>query len=723
MKRPLGTFCLLVVILVILSELLHPPKIREYAEFDGITVTLTGQVIKKEIKYNYLCITLSEIQLSDSDSHFQEKQLINKYNQNVTFEPPKGVVCYFPLDEMVGCEPKLGMYLCVQGEIREYEAARNPGQFDMDFYYLSKNIDCKLYHPCILAKSVDYHKLQEYLYKLQKQSEQIYDQVLTQAESSMMKSMLLGDKNELDQNIKDLFQTSGISHILAISGLHIALLGGLVYKLLRKMGMNTRIGAVVSITVIILYGLLTGMSISAFRACVMFSVRIFADIVGRTYDSLTAIMIAALFVVLQEPLSVFTAGMQLSFGAVLGIALLQSLFQGKFGKLFSGPISIFLATFPIICYHYYEYSVYAVVLNLILVPLMSVVMILGFVVLILGYLSIPLAMIPGKILILILTFYEKLSEIAVSIPGNQWVVGRPSLWQIGLYYVCMLLFLFYRKRLSRKLVFIGMCVAVCMVSKHHYRTTNITMLDVGQGDGFVLIDQSGSCITVDGGSSSEKQIGENIITPFLKYNGIDTIEYAILTHLDEDHYSGILEIIRDDNSGIHIENIVFSEAVKYCDETEEIYQEILTLAGKKKITVFYMKENDELVLNNVKLKCLWPSMDLTYQDTNAGSIVLEIKADQFRGLLTGDISANEEQLLLNRLSFESYTWLKAAHHGSKYSNSQIFLERVDPECIWISCGENNSYGHPHEDALERMETITEDIYISVENGGKTMTIK
>lgn len=722
MKRPLATFCLIVVILVFLSQLLHPPKIREYAEADGMMVTLTGQVIHKEIKYNYLCITLSEIQLSDSDIHFQENKLTNKYNQDGNFKNPKGVVCYFDLEKIAGNEPKMGMYLCVEGEVKEYDVARNPGQFNMDAYYLSKNIDFKLYQPHILARSVEYSKLKEGLWKIEQRSASIFDQVLTKTESAMMKSIMLGDKSELDQDIRDLFQASGIAHILAISGLHIAFLGGLFYKVLQRLRLPIGIRALISITMIILYGMLTGMPISAFRACVMFSLRIIADVTKRTYDAITAVAIAAVFVVLKEPGALFTAGMQLSFAAVLGVACFPPLFGGKTGKWLHGPISIFIVTFPIICYHYFEYSLYAVLLNMFVIPLMSVVMILGVLVLTLGTFSVSMAIIPGKMLICILIFYEKISDITVKIPGSRWVVGRPRFWQICLYYGCLLLFFWGGRKLSSQLRIIWLCVAIFMVSKHFDPVTTLTMLDVGQGDGIVIIDTSGGCITVDGGSSSEKNIGKNIITPFLKYHGVNTIEYAVLTHLDEDHYSGIVEILQDENSEICIKNIVFSEAVKQCEETREIYEKILFMAAERNISVAYMKEKDVLVLKDLKLKCLWPVSDQAYQDSNAGSIVLEITSEHFKGLLTGDISAREEEMLCQRLSYENYDWLKAAHHGSKYSNSESFLEEVSPDSIWISCGEDNRYGHPHEEALERMEKVTNDIYITTKGGAKMLPI-
>lgn len=720
MRRPLSTVCLIYIVVLLLMEILHPPAKGQYAEFDGEQITFVGQVIKKEIKYNYLCITLSEIQLSESDKHFKEEKKEEKVDIcGSRFEVPRGVVCYFPVEELEE-EPCIGMYLCVTGEIREYPYRTNPGEFDLDAYYWQQGIDFKVYNPVIEAQSQEYYKIEEMLYRFKQKSELILDKVFLETESSMMKSILLGDKSGLNEEIKDLFQKSGISHILAISGLHIAMIGGIFYKGLKRLRCPIWISTILAIIMILLYGILTGLPISAFRAIVMFLLRVLADLTGRTYDSFTAIMLAACLVAMKEPALLMSAGMQLSFGAVLGISLFSPFWNGKKLKILHGPLSIFIVTFPIIIYHYYEYSLCSVFLNLIVVPLMSFVMVLGLVVLALGFVSIPLAVVPAKMIALVLILYQKLSVVFSSIPGNSWVIGRPKLWQMCLYYAVLIFLVVSYKNLSRRLSLVWMVVNLCMICIRCYPYPSLTMLDVGQGDGIVLIDQKGQCITIDGGSSSKENVGKNILIPFLKSQGIDKIEYAVLTHLDSDHYTGVQEILEHPEWGIHIENLVLGITVKEIGEVNTIYEELICIAESVNTQVLYIEEGDAIYMQGFFLTCLWPGNAIKELDVNGNSVVLEISADGFTGLLTGDISIDQEREIVTKLSYQSYTWIKAAHHGSKYSNGEEFYQITDPKNIWISCGKDNVYGHPHKEALQRMEETGAVIYNTSESGGGTI---
>lgn len=715
MRRPLSVFCLMVVSLLILFQILHPPAEGEYAEFDGRMITLSGKVTKKEIKNDYLNITLKQIQISESDYDFQNK----KQNQ---IENAEGVVCRFSLEDETPAHFKLGSYICVSGELKEYTTPTNPGEFDYDFYQKSQRIDFMLKNPTVLAKSDSYNVISEKLYGFRISSEKILEQVLNESEASIMKSILLGNKTEMDSEIKNLFQLSGISHILAISGLHISLIGGLFYKGLKKLGVKTGISAMLSVSLIILYGIMTGMSSSAFRAVFMFSVRVLADVAKRTYDAVTAVSMAAVFLAYENPLLFFTAGLQLSFGAVMGISLLLPVFQKHRGKLLHGPICILLSTFPIMCFHYYTFSTYSLLLNLIVVPVMGFLLLTGLLTLIIGYFSISLAVLPGKIIVLVLLCYEKLSQLSVSLPGSTWTVGKPDLWRIVVYYLALLILAFSYKKLSFPLATAWMSVSFCLVAMKCYPVATVTMLDVGQGDGTVMIDRCGNCITIDGGSSSEKEMGKYTLQPFLKHQGIDRISYAIITHPDEDHYSGILEILQDSDCGIRIEYLVLPYAVKDM-KADGTYLQLLELTKEKRVKLLYMKEGDEISFGGLRFQCLWPRAGENYEDVNSSSIVLQVTGQEFCGLFTGDISEKQEKIIAEKLSLQSFTLLKAAHHGSKNSNSSLFLQRVNPEYIWISCGEKNRYGHPHQEALNRMKETNAEIMITTEEGALSLIIR
>lgn len=223
------------------------------------------------------------------------------------------------------------------------------------------------------------------------------------------------------------------------------------------------------------------------------------------------------------------------------------------------------------------------------------------------------------------------------------------------------------------------------------------MLDVGQGDGIYMHTITGEDIFIDGGSSNVKQVGKYVIAPFLKYTGASDIECWIISHTDEDHVSGFIELLED---GYDIENIYLSKYVVHDDN----FEKIVNLCDERKINLLFLEPGDVIDFEKEKITCLYPYH--FGESGNDSSMVMFYEAKDYDVLFTGDMGKEQELELMN-----TWAWpqdgkthiLKVAHHGSKNSSDETFLEMCEPEIALISAGKNNSYGHPHPTTLEKLE--------------------
>lgn len=246
------------------------------------------------------------------------------------------------------------------------------------------------------------------------------------------------------------------------------------------------------------------------------------------------------------------------------------------------------------------------------------------------------------------------------------------------------------------------------------RTLVVTFLDVGQGDCICIETPNHTTILVDGGSSSASQVGEYRIRPWLEWAGIDHLDYLVLTHMDEDHVNGAKELLYE---GFPVGILVISAASTDEDKVEEIYN----IAEENSIKVVELNEEDKIISNKVEIDCLHPMKNSRYGSENEASVVLLLSYENFSCLLTGDLEGEGEERVREYLEEENgITLLKVAHHGSKYSTSEEFLEAAHPAAAVISCGRNNRYGHPHEELLDRLDDAGCRVYSTAESGAVTV---
>ena len=510
--------------------------------------------------------------------------------------------------------------------------------------------------------------------------------------------------------------------------------------------MRMQSAALVTIIFLIAYGELTGFSIATNRAVVMMICLLCAKILGKSYDMLSAMALSAIIILLQKPYALMNNGFLLSYGTVFGIYLLTPVLteilqidvvEECYGKKVAEPLKSLSAsmgatimTLPVIMYTYYEIPSYSVFLNLIILPFLSFVVGLGMTAAFVGcffYWG-------GKFLLgtvhFILQYYELVCHIVSNFPAAVLITGRPECCQIGIYYLIIIVWIYqwrgfsyvkknrcglenkgYFKRIS-SLILLFILLLLLFIPKVN-EEFELTMLDVGQGDGIVL--QSGKfTMLMDGGSSSEKQVGKYRIIPYLKYRGISHVDIIAISHPDSDHISGLLELLENEDSyGISVGKVLLPER----PEPEEEYRLLEKKICKTGTDILKIKAGDTFLCGNIKLCCYYPYKDTVAESANDYSMVLRAECGNFSALLTGDLGEEGERKMIEGLGGLPQTdILKVGHHGSKTSTSMELLNRLKPRIALISAGKENRYGHPSREVTERLKTKGISTYVTIRSG-------
>lgn len=602
----------------------------------------------------------------------------------------------------------------VNGRLQIIKEAANPGQFDARSYYRAQKVGYTMWNPHLELLERPNFSFLRMLDTIQQRLAAQYDRLLPNQYGALLKGITLGDKNEISEEINTLFQKGGISHILAISALHLQLLGNSLYLFLRKCKVSIGISGICAGALLVSYGILTGANVATLRALIMFLFNIGADITGRTYDGRTAMAAAAVVLVAGNPDYLSYSGFWLSFFAVCSFLL----FREK-RRLGSGVLLyIFMA--PVMLLYFYELPLYSVFINLLVVPTIGFVLLFGF----FGCVGSFLHLMIGKIMILpsvaLLHVYHTLCEISEKLPGNTMTFGKPSWIQVAAYYAIMALclYLFRKNRLkkSRGLLLFMMVPAWMILIWRGIDGIQITMLDVGQGDCILVQTETEHTYMIDCGSSTENDIGKYRIIPYLKHQGMLHLDAVFLSHEDKDHKNGIEELfdmIKAGTVSMSVDRLV----LPYWEDMT-VFEELIEKASSCGVDVCVMRKGDMIVDGDMTIRCVHPDGGYYSDAGNEGSLVLRLEYGEFSMLFTGDLEGETEDGLLG--SFGSADVLKVAHHGSAYSTSNDFLEEVQPKICIISCGEDNSYGHPHMELLKRLEDSGSRIFVTEKHGAITI---
>ena len=565
------------------------------------------------------------------------------------------IVAYMSTSE----KPILGQDVVLSGVAALPEHATNPGGFDAADYYKAKKIFMFLKDTSYVETGVKKSELLNTLQGIKERVASVYDQTFEPKAASVLSAMVLGDKRGLDRDTRNMYQLNGIAHILAISGLHIAILGMTLFEWLRKRTGSYRISGCVAMIVVVFYGIMTGLSGSTSRAMIMMGLVMIGKAKGRSADLLTSAGIASIGMAVWNTYVIRDEGFKLSFAAVAGLAVIHPVYVQTFGKngklrqAFGVSLSSSLATLPICVFYYYQFPLYGILLNLLVVPLVSCLLMSALVTAGCGIISIKAAELAGIPAHFILILYERLCGLSEKIPFSSINVGHISVRMVLVYYLGLGVVLFIlrcyageknssqstdennsageevnksmRKSLGRDLTkpvrkksgrcgryLYGIILVILLTALYEYanldRSFVAVFLDVGQGDGILIRTEQGTSILIDGGSTSNQIVGEYVLLPAIRYYVMSELDYVFVTHGDADHISGIEYLLNAEHIGVRIRNLVLA---KYGDR--QGLANIETLAKEKNINVVYMEAGDKIQekqnpdMAGLTLECLYPS--------------------------------------------------------------------------------------------------------------------
>ncbi len=635
------------------------------------------------------------------------------------------------VDAKEGSRPRAGGKLWVEGQASAYQRARNPGEFDYQLYYRSLKMNYRIFGDQWEGMGGRYGWYRDGLYELSAYAGHILEQVAGPEDAGIFQAAILGEKSGMDEEIRNLYQKSGISHLLAISGLHLSLASAAAYKGLRRLGLGYGKAGILGGFFLLSFAVMCGAPPSALRALVMVLCGFLAAYLGRAYDLLSALGLAALLLLWDSPYRLFQSGVQLSFGAAAGIGGLgPELVRGFEGQGSAGPVrktlivsfAMQMMTLPVVLYHFFQVPLYGLFLNLLVVPLMGIVIASGAAGVFLGSFCLPLGRFAVGSGRCVLRGYESLCRLWGMLPGSSQILGRPRMGQAVAFYGLLAVAVWMCRKGRKRLSALTLVLSAAALLPVPLRGMEVTFLDVGQGDGICIRTRQGT-ILVDAGSSDQKKLGEGRLEPFLKSKGVRSVEYAIVSHGDEDHVSGLTWLM--EHGDIPIKNLILPEVGK----GEEPYCRLEALAKGQGGDVSWMKRGDQILAGRLKVHCLYPEEEaLPGEGRNGHSLVLQVDYGGCHLLLTGDMGSGGEERLLDLEKRENGGFggigkvqvLKVAHHGSRYSTGPKWLDAVGPAWAVVSYGEENRYGHPGQEVMERLEDRHITVYETGKGGAVTL---
>lgn len=748
-----------------------------------LQAVLRGKVLyieEQEKKWKIIlgsCI--ADTALEKKNSSLQKKEKYQKRN-DLHFQK---LILYLPKesaedDSMPHLLP--GQICSVKGHFLELNPATNEGEFSLTRYYKGEEISGVFQANTIELIQGESSPFAKELFTLKQSLGNRIASLFPEETAAFLKSLFLGERSGMTLSEKSLYQSAGISHILAISGLHLSLLGEFFYRLLRKAKLSSLLSSLITSFFLFSYFLFTGSSHSAFRALFMLFLRFAAIQLGKGKDLLSQLSFALLFLLWLNPLSLYSVGMQCSFFTLFVFFLLEERpgktvrkkkekvlskickkhklafskhpsvllkFPSFLSKLIpcflstlphrlQGSFLFYLALLPLFSLTQFSFPLYAPLLNLLLLPLLPFFFLLGAISILLSYLPeqdfllLRLFSFSSRFLLnLLFQIFHLFMEKSLALPFSQILLGKMQALSVIFYFLFLYLLFFFPKAKSLSLLLsLGFLLSLPLYLPKPPKELEIAALDVGQGDGFVL--RKGALVfTIDNGSTSKNLFPEQIFFPYCKAKRIQHIDYALLTHCDRDHISGIQALL-EKNPSISLSHLILPASALQ----DHRYDLLKRLAYNHGADVSYWQKGDELVFSEqgiclsakktawaenpstskkrgpdtkghqLHIRCFYPNDSTYIEEANAHSIGCLLEYGHFRMLFTGDMpKESEEALLENCRETEAspiVDVLKLAHHGSKTSSCPSFLSETRAKFALFSYGKKNRYGHPHKSTVE-----------------------
>mgnify|MGYP000070429927 CR=1 FL=1 len=617
----------------------------------------------------------------------------------------------------------------IRGTLELPRENTNPGLFNYRLYLKTKGIYAVINTYSNSVSIISKGKLDQaqlLRYKFQGEISKILDKTLNEKNSKIMKSIILGDSGILDDETNMRFRELGLSHILAVSGLHIGVIYLLIFRGLRLLSIDRRYSITFALVIIWIYGFLIGFPVSVLRSSIMFSILSLSTLVYRRYDSINTLSFAGFILLLIRPLWIFDVGFQLSFIATASIIIftprikwLLSIYSKRASKILSSLLAVQIGLFPILAYHYNTYAVLSILSNLILVPIFSFSLIICFLIILISFVFTNAGIVFGfivnsilNIADVIMDFFFRFSFININLPSLR-------LTYILLFYFLLLVILrvinidLFNSKINKVIFYYFAIVLVASIFMvYTYNATTLEFIDVGQGDS-CLVSTKDKVFLIDTGGTSfgDFDVGGRIVLPYLLKKGINKLDGVFITHFHEDHAEGLLSLM----DGIIIDNIF----IGYENPRSNLFTEIINKAKAKNIRITKISEGDLIYIDdNNLIKVLNPFNNISSQDIdNENNLSLTFILNSYgkNTLFTGDIEKEVEQKLVSKYNLENVDIIKVPHHGSITSSSAEFVSEIRPTYVVIQVGKN-SFGHPHNEVLERYKNVGASILRNDENG-------
>ncbi len=609
-----------------------------------------------------------------------------------------------------GIYSHIGDSIAARCRLKRPEGRDNPGCFDYRIYLASRGIkyNATVRNIEIVEVRSIYMSLHRALMRARADLERAFDE--EKELRALVKGIVFGDKSEIDEETRDEFNENGTGHILAVSGLHIGFLFSLLHFMLKRrrtLGVNILI-----IIVLLSYGEMTMWSPATIRAVIVLSISLLSTAFLRRADLLTSVSLAALLLLIHNPYQLFNTGFQLSFFAMLGISFFAKPLSFFVGDYLSIVIAIQLGIAPITAFTFNRFNPLSAIINIPITILAAVLVpacILGIgLIIIIGILPECAQQLISGLLELLLRVNHSLNF------DGEWSFNCCSInigLLIGVYLIMFIIssewfrIMLIRKahgRIWRVLSLVLIIVVAFSLSTYNsFRDDEIVFVSVGQGDA-MHIRCNGHNILIDGGGSHDRNIGKEVLRPYLLSNGAKSIDAAFLTHLHMDHYKGIEELSLE----LSINEVLLSSQ----------YEGGFSIATSNPR---YISAGDKYIIGrDCYIVPIWPigstSNDrIRSDDENEHNMVYMVYYRGLKIMVTGDLLEADEREMVQYYEGKHVLEcdiLKVSHHGSKSSSSEELLDAASPEVAIISVGANNMYGHPHEQTIKRLEERCVKIY-------------
>ena len=591
---------------------------------------------------------------------------------------------------------KLGDIIEIKGELVEPSSNTVPNTFNYKEYLYNK----KIYFTLEIDNIKKIENNTSLIYYIKSVISNRINNITNS--SPYLQTFILGDKSYMDDNINNTYRDNGISHLFSISGMHISLISGILFYLIKRISYNNYYNYGVVITFLLIYTFILGMIASVLRTIVMYILFAINKLFNLKIKNIDLMLFVLVICIIINPFIIYDIGFQYSYIISFTLIILRDKIK-KINNYILKSLYIsyiaFIVSFPITVYNFYQVNIISIFLNVIVIPLVSVIIFpLSIITFIFPFID--------NLLYLLIKFLEFISINVDKIEFTKIIFSKPNILVIILYYILIYLSLYKQKYL----MFLIMLVLLHKCYRYMYPIMNITFLDVGQGDSVLIsfpYNKGNILIDTGGLFNSNYNISENKTIPYLKSIGITYLDYLIITHGDYDHIGEATNIIED----FKVKKVIFNVG-----KLNDLELDVIKILKEKNIEYY-----QNIKTLNIDTNILYFLNTEIYDTENDNSSVIYFIYNNIKFLLMGDAEVNKENDILKKYNLYNIDILKVGHHGSNTSSSKYFIDKINPEYSIISVGKNNRYGHPNGEVLNNLKDTI--VYRTDEDGSIIFKIK